>query len=658
MQTRWQSLRTALLWITFTLLVSACSDTINDPIEPSAEPAPADSAPPDTPGLNAFEVNLHGDLALNGAETGSGTFSASVDADSGVISGTLVLEDFAATGAELRQGFVGEAGELIVALVADGVADGTDFSLPEDTVLTLDQIDLIETGGLHILVVNQDATEVLRGQLALNNALIFFTELTASQQIPPTTPTTDESADATLATAGLTVDPLTGDLIARVSPIDAADPLADVTLELGLAGIDNDAVIVTLAPAVDDVDLFIEPPGASLAEDALSALMNAQLYVETTLAGGSSGARGQVLPVGVELTITPLEGAQVVPPVVTQTSGTVALTAFENNARVSILVNLLGLDDASAVNLSQAPLGQNGAVLFALEQNPNDISQWSLIDQTLTATQSNLLATQQLFISASSGEFPNGELRGQLVTDSSVQPPAPDILQVIDIMPAAGEVLDALPGSLVATFNLAVDPQSIGADSVQFSASGGDGSFGEANDLMITPTAIDLVDQTLTIDLAGISLDPDVFQLVLNGNGIAPITSAQGSVLDGDADNVAGGDFISSFTVAEPPAVAPSFTEVQEIFTANCLPCHSSLALSGGLGLQAPQTFDNIVGVVSSQVPELFRIDPNDPEASYIIDKLEGTQTVGGQMPLGQSPLPQSTIQLIRDWISAGAVNN
>jgi len=239
----------------------------------------------------------------------------------------------------------------------------------------------------------------------------------------------------------------------------------------------------------------------------------------------------------------------------------VALTAFENNARVSILVNLLGLDDASAVNLSQAPLGQNGAVLFALEQNPNDLAQWSLIDQTLTATQSNLLATQQLFISANSGEFPNGELRGQLVTDSSVQPPAPDILQVIDIMPAAGEVLDALPGSLVATFNLAVDPQSIGADSVQFSASGGDGSFGEANDLTITPTAINLVDQTLTIDLAGISLDPDVFQLVLNGNGIAPITSAQGSVLDGDADNVSGGDFISSFPVAEPPAVAPSFAE-------------------------------------------------------------------------------------------------
>ena len=414
MQTRWQSLRTALLWITFTLLVSACSDTINDPIEPSAEPAPTDSAPPDTPGLNAFEVNLDGDLALNGAETGSGTFSASVDADSGVISGTLVLEDFAATGAELRQGFVGEAGELIVALVADGVADGTDFSLPEDTVLTLDQIDLIETGGLHILVVNQDATEVLRGQLALNNALIFFTELTASQQIPPTTPTTDESADATLATAGLTVDPLTGDLIARVSPIDAADPLADVTLELGLAGIDNDAVIVTLAPAVDDVDLFIEPPGASLAEDALSALMNAQLYVETTLAGGSSGARGQVLPGGVELTITPLEGAQVVPPVVTQTSGTVALTAFENNARVSILVNLLGLDDASAVNLSQAPLGQNGSLLFALEQNPNDLAQWSLIDQTLTATQSNLLATQQLFIVQALASFLTASCAGNL----------------------------------------------------------------------------------------------------------------------------------------------------------------------------------------------------------------------------------------------------
>ena len=180
MQSRWQTLRNALLWITLALLTTGCSDTINDPVDASAAPVD-EPAPLDAPSLSAFAVDLDGDLALNGADAGAGVFSVSVDAETGAISGTLALEDFTATGAELRQGFVGEAGELIVALVADG----PDFSLPEDTILTPGQIDLIETGGLHILALDQTSAEVLRGQLTLNDAFIFFTQLTPSQQVPP-----------------------------------------------------------------------------------------------------------------------------------------------------------------------------------------------------------------------------------------------------------------------------------------------------------------------------------------------------------------------------------------------------------------------------------------------------------------------------------------
>ena len=66
-----------------------------------------------------------------------------------------------------------------------------------------------------------------------------------------------------------------------------------------------------------------------------------------------------------------------------------------------------------------------------------------------------------------------------------------------------------------------------------------------------------------------------------------------------------------------------------------------------------------IVGVASVQQSNLSRIEPNNPNDSYLIRKLEGGPNISGsQMPLGGSPLPQSTIDLIRDWISAGAQNN
>ncbi len=46
---------------------------------------------------------------------------------------------------------------------------------------------------------------------------------------------------------------------------------------------------------------------------------------------------------------------------------------------------------------------------------------------------------------------------------------------------------------------------------------------------------------------------------------------------------------------------------------------------------------------------------PGDPNNSYIIHKLEGTQTVGARMPFGLPPLSQAQIDQVRAWIQAGA---
>jgi hypothetical protein len=49
-------------------------------------------------------------------------------------------------------------------------------------------------------------------------------------------------------------------------------------------------------------------------------------------------------------------------------------------------------------------------------------------------------------------------------------------------------------------------------------------------------------------------------------------------------------------------------------------------------------------------------VNPGNPDMSYLVQKIEGLSSIsGGQMPLGETPLPQSTIDAIRQWITNGA---
>jgi mono/diheme cytochrome c family protein len=53
-----------------------------------------------------------------------------------------------------------------------------------------------------------------------------------------------------------------------------------------------------------------------------------------------------------------------------------------------------------------------------------------------------------------------------------------------------------------------------------------------------------------------------------------------------------------------------------------------------------------------------LRVDPFDPDASYLIRKLEGSAATGGQMPLGAPALPQADIDVVRQWIAGGALRS
>lgn len=100
-----------------------------------------------------------------------------------------------------------------------------------------------------------------------------------------------------------------------------------------------------------------------------------------------------------------------------------------------------------------------------------------------------------------------------------------------------------------------------------------------------------------------------------------------------------------------------------DIFSNNCAisGCHDGTgsSLPGSMNLRAENAFSNIVGVSSVEKPALNRVEPGDPDNSYLVRKLEGGPDINGsRMPFGRPPLSQSQIDRIREWIDKGALNN
>lgn len=115
----------------------------------------------------------------------------------------------------------------------------------------------------------------------------------------------------------------------------------------------------------------------------------------------------------------------------------------------------------------------------------------------------------------------------------------------------------------------------------------------------------------------------------------------------------------------------PTFTNVYEqvIEAGRCAEalCHGS-GKAGNLGLGSKQeAFDQLVGVTASGTSTTvtgcngtnkIRVQPDDPDASLLVEKLGTSPSCGERMPPTGEPLGDAAVKLVRDWIAAGAPNN
>ena len=113
---------------------------------------------------------------------------------------------------------------------------------------------------------------------------------------------------------------------------------------------------------------------------------------------------------------------------------------------------------------------------------------------------------------------------------------------------------------------------------------------------------------------------------------------------------------ITLFAVANL-ASAVDLGDVQtQVFTPSCAlsGCHNGTTRPN---LLTGQSFNSIVNVPSGQNPSLDYIEPGSPAGSYLVAKIEGTG-LGARMPLTGGFLSSSKIQLVKDWVTEGALEN
>jgi hypothetical protein len=102
----------------------------------------------------------------------------------------------------------------------------------------------------------------------------------------------------------------------------------------------------------------------------------------------------------------------------------------------------------------------------------------------------------------------------------------------------------------------------------------------------------------------------------------------------------------------EPSPATVSFSQtIRPIFASpsvGCIGCHGG---TNGLSVGTPA--DLLRGGLHGPA-----IIPGNSAQSLLVQKLSASPPFGGQMPLGGTPLPDASIQLIRTWIDQGAKDN
>lgn len=211
-----------------------------------------------------------------------------------------------------------------------------------------------------------------------------------------------------------------------------------VSIHVGYAG-ENGPVAVALTDGGGGT--WNVPPGTEIDDEEFFRLEAAGYYVSIETPEGT--LRGQILPQNWVAAIVELDADSVVP--VSTSSGTAkaGLTLDAVTGRYRIRMTVSGVSDATGAAVRNAIAGARGDVVISLEQSVTNPNVWGSgdinninIDNRLTLSGLDLLATGALYLSLESATNMQGDLRGQIIDGT---------IDIFDIVLTTSEVITSGP---------------------------------------------------------------------------------------------------------------------------------------------------------------------------------------------------------------------
>ncbi len=98
-------------------------------------------------------------------------------------------------------------------------------------------------------------------------------------------------------------------------------------------------------------------------------------------------------------------------------------------------------------------------------------------------------------------------------------------------------------------------------------------------------------------------------------------------------------------------------SNVQPIFTQNCIACHNSTQLDGDLDLTDGNSYLSLVNIISYSYTPNKRVVPSNSVNSVLLQKINNSLLYGANMPIS-GLLSQQQISSIKKWIDEGALDN
>lgn len=248
----------------------------------------------------------------------------------------------------------------------------------------------------------------------LSGSLLFSARFSGANEVPAV------DTDAT-GVGGFFINAAKDSLCITISVNGLSGPITGAHIHTGMAG-ENGPVLVDFTSAVTGNYIQAIVTGAGLTPELILAMLEGSLYFNIHTEINPGGEIRSQITLETDMAFhAMLDGMQEVPMVDTDATGLAAFNLSKTGMKVTYFVVVEGLTgDIVGAHLHTGMMGENGPVVVDLTASVNDNVISGSFDPTEFAGLLDDMNAGNVYINVHTAEFPNGEIRGQLMYDMRI----------------------------------------------------------------------------------------------------------------------------------------------------------------------------------------------------------------------------------------------